>query len=178
MSSGAGVRGRRRRNSRRDKPAPEPHSLPARAAAGAERGLQCTTATAHARRPLAAPGAGPGTLAPLATVAPQPAVRLPNGRGAQETALDARSPQTDAMRPSLTPARGFSHPVPVQLSGSRLLWGTGQRGMEMIRGRDWIFFFFFFAVVNSAFQNAPSIRLKGLLGQGQPPLLSVIVGST
>lgn len=165
MSSGAGVRGRRRRNSRRDKPAPEPHSLPARAAAGAgagaERGLQCTTATAHARRPLAAPGAGPGTLAPLATVAPQPAVRLPNGRGAQETALDARSPQTDAMRPSLTPARGFSHPVPVQLSGSRLLWGTGQRGMEMIRGRDWIFFFFFLLLLIPPSRMLPPSVLKG-----------------
>lgn len=96
-------------------------SLPGRAGAGAERGLQCTTATAHARRPLPAPGAGPGTLAPLATVAPQPDVRFAlgargagNGSGSQvlsdgcnETEFDARCAVSPTPSLSSCPGPGY-----------------------------------------------------------------------
>lgn len=73
-------------------------------------------------------------------------------------ALEARSSRTDAMRPSLTLAARFLPPRPCPAVRVPVTLGHwSERGADD-QGQS-LDFFFFFAVVNSAFQNALSIHL-------------------
>lgn len=122
MSSGeGGVRGKRRWDSKRDKPAPQPPIPPGQGGRRRRAGPAVHHGDCACWRPLPAPGAGPGTLAPLATVAPQPDVRFAlgargagNGSGSQvlsdgcnETEFDTRCAVSPTPSLSSCPGPGY-----------------------------------------------------------------------